>query len=136
MKGLGFGNYFCCNLEFFSFISSIVPLYRLVAEFLVILMEYIPLKYFESFEMWCLRITEHISWTDRVTDVQVLQSFKEDRNILQTIKRRKPNRIGHILSRKCLLKHVIEGNIEGNRRRGSRRKQRLKDLKEQEGAGK
>ena len=25
------GNYFCYNLAFFSFISSIVPLYRLVA---------------------------------------------------------------------------------------------------------
>jgi hypothetical protein len=38
---------------------------------------------------------------------------KEDWNILQTIKRRKANWIGHILHRNCLLKHVIEEKIEG-----------------------
>jgi hypothetical protein len=35
------------------------------------------------------------------------------RNIVHTIKKRKANWIGHILSRNCLLKHVIEGKIEG-----------------------
>jgi hypothetical protein len=34
--------------------------------------------------------------------------------ILRTIKRRKPNWIGHI----CLIKHVIERIIEGMRRLG------------------
>jgi len=32
---------------------------------------------------------------------------------LRTIKRKKANSIGHILSMNCLLKHVIEGKIEG-----------------------
>jgi hypothetical protein len=40
---------------------------------------------------------------------------KEDRNILPKVKRRKANWIGHILRRKCLRKHVIEGNIEGRK---------------------
>jgi hypothetical protein len=71
-------------------------------------MEYIPLKHLESFETWCLRSMENISWTDRGTNGKVLQRLKEDRNILHTIKRRKANRVGHILSRNCLLKHVIE----------------------------
>jgi hypothetical protein len=93
-------------------------------------MEYVPLKYSESFEMWCLRSLENISRTDRVTNEKVLQKFKEDRSILLTIKRRKANRIGHILRRNCLLKHVVEGKIEGNRRRGSRRKQLLENIKE------
>jgi len=44
---------------------------------------------------------------------EVLQRVKEKRNILQTIKRRKANWVGHILCRNCLLKHVIEGKIEG-----------------------
>jgi hypothetical protein len=43
----------------------------------------------------------------------VLQAVNEDRNILQTLKRRKANWIGHILGRNCLLKHIIKGNIEG-----------------------
>jgi hypothetical protein len=38
---------------------------------------------------------------------------KEERNIVHTIKRRKANWIGHILRRNCLLKHVIEGKLEG-----------------------
>jgi hypothetical protein len=65
--------------------------------------------------------------------VQVLHRVKEERNILHTIKRRKANWIGHILRRNCLLKHVIEGKLEGRievmRIQGRRRKQLLDDLK-------
>jgi hypothetical protein len=70
-------------------------------------------KYLESFEMWCLRRMEKISWTDRVRNEEVLHRVKEQRNIVHTIKRRKANWIGHILRRNCLLKHVIEGKLEG-----------------------
>jgi hypothetical protein len=57
-----------------------------------------------------------------------MEGVKEERNIVHTIKRRKANWIGHILRRNCLLKHVIEGNIEGTRR-GGRRKQLLDERK-------
>jgi hypothetical protein len=90
-------------------------------------------KYMESFEMWRWRIME-ISWTDRVRNKEVLRRVKEERNILHTIKRRKTKWIGHILRSNCLLKHVIEGKLEGRiemtGRRGRRRKQLLDDLKE------
>jgi hypothetical protein len=60
----------------------------------------------------------------------------EERNIVHTIKRGKANWIGHILSGNCLLKHVIEGKLEGRiemtGRRRRRRKQLLDDLKEKE----
>jgi hypothetical protein len=70
-------------------------------------------KYLESFEMWCWRRVEKISWTDRVRNEEVLHRLKEERNILHKIKRRKANWIGHILRRNCLLKHVIEGKLQG-----------------------
>jgi hypothetical protein len=70
-------------------------------------------KYLESFDMWCWRRMEKISWTDRVRNAEVLHTAKEERNILRTIKRRKANWIGHILRRNCLLKHVTEGKLEG-----------------------
>jgi hypothetical protein len=77
---------------------------------------------------------EKISWTDRVRHEEVLHRIKEERNIVHTIKRRKANWIGHILRRNCLLKHVIEGKLEGRiemtGRRGRRRKQLMDDLKE------
>jgi hypothetical protein len=75
-------------------------------------------------------VLEKISWTDRVNNEAVLHRVKEERNILQTIRRRKANWIGHILHRNCLLSHVIEGKIIGTRRRGRRRKQLLDELKE------
>jgi len=43
----------------------------------------------------------------------VLQSVKEKRNVLDTIKIRKSNRICHMLGRNCLIKHVIEGKMQG-----------------------
>jgi len=66
----------------------------------------------------------------------VLQRVKE-RNIQQTIKRRKVNWIGHILRRNCLLRQVIEENIERRIEvtgRGERRcKQLVDDIKEKTG---
>jgi hypothetical protein len=44
---------------------------------------------------------------------EVLRRVNEERNILQSVKRKKVNWIGHILGRNCLLKHVIEGKREG-----------------------
>jgi hypothetical protein len=91
-------------------------------------------KYLESFEMWYWRRLEKISWTDSVRNEEVLQRAKEERNILQTTKRRKANWISYILHRNCLLKHVIEGEIEVRievkERRERRRKQLLDGLKE------
>jgi hypothetical protein len=75
-----------------------------------------------------------VSWTDRVRNVEELHKVKKERNIVHTIKIIKANWIGHILRRNCLLKHVIEGKLEGGiemtGRRGRRRKQLLDDLKE------
>jgi hypothetical protein len=72
-----------------------------------------------------------------VRNEEVLHRVKEERNIVHTIKRRKANWIGHILRRNCLLKHVIEGKLEGRiemtGRRGRRRKQVLDALKEKRG---
>jgi hypothetical protein len=69
-------------------------------------------KYLESFEVWCCGSTEKISWSDCVTN-EVLHRVKEQRNILHTVNKRKANWIGHILRRNCLLKHVVEGKVEG-----------------------
>jgi hypothetical protein len=70
-------------------------------------------KHLESFEMWCWRRTEKISWTDHVRNEEVLLTVKEQRNILHEISKWKANWIGHILRRNCLLQRVLEGKIKG-----------------------
>jgi len=70
-------------------------------------------KHKGSFEMWCWRRMEKISWTDNVRNEDVLLRVNEQRNILHEIRKRKANWIGHILRRNCLLQRVIEGKIKG-----------------------
>jgi len=87
--------------------------------------------------MWCCGRMEFI-WTDRVRNEEVLRGGKEERNILQTIKRRKADRIGHILRRNCRLRHISErkreGMVEVTGRRGGRQCEKLLDvLKEMRG---
>jgi len=94
-------------------------------------------KHLESFEMWCWRRMEKISWTDHVRNEEVLLRVKELRNILHEIRKRKANWIGNILRTNCLLQRVIEGKIKGGievtGRRGRRCRKLLDDLKERRG---
>jgi len=95
--------------------------------------------YLESFEVSCWRRTENISWIDRERNEEVLHRVKKERSILHTIKRNTNWTVG-IWRKNCVLKHVIEGNIEGRievmGRRGIRFKQLLEDLKETGGCRK
>jgi hypothetical protein len=94
-------------------------------------------KHLESFEMWCWRRMEKISWADHVRNEDVLLRVKEQRNILHEIRKRKANWIGHISRRNCLLQRVIEGKIQGRievtGRQGRRRRMLLDDLREKRG---
>ena len=93
-------------------------------------------KHLESFEVWCWRRMEKISWTDRVRNEEVLLRVKEQRNILHEIIA-KANWIGQILLRNCLLQRVIEGKIKGciemAGSRGRKRRKLLDDLKKRRG---
>jgi len=65
-------------------------------------------KDLESFEIWCWRRMEKISWTDHVRNEEVLLRVKE-----YEISKRKASWIGHIWRKNCLLQQVIEGKIKG-----------------------
>jgi hypothetical protein len=53
-----------------------------------------------------------ISLTVCVSNEAVLHRVKQERNMIHTVTRREANWIGHILRRKCILKHIIKGKIE------------------------
>ena len=80
---------------------------------------------------------QKISWTEHVRNEEVLLRVNEQRSILNEIRKRKADWIGHILRRNCLLQQVIEGKIKGQievtRRRGRRRKKLLDNLKDRRG---
>lgn len=75
------------------------------------------------------RRTEKIIRTDHVKN-EVLQRVEQERNIINTIKRRKPNWIGHILHRDCLCKTCYWRNDRGMERRERRPKQLMNEGKE------
>ena len=81
-----------------------------------------------------VRSSDHQT-TRLIIENEVFHGVKEERNIIQAIEQQKANRIGHNLRWNCFLKHVIEGKIEGKKRRRTRRKQLLDDLKKVEDAG-
>jgi hypothetical protein len=88
-------------------------------------------KYLESFEILCWRRMEKISWIDGARNER---RGKLERNVLQTVERRKANWIGHVLRMNCLLEYIIEGKVERRAavtgRLKGRRKQLLDDLRE------
>jgi hypothetical protein len=94
-------------------------------------------KHLESFQMWCWRRMEKISWTGHVRNEDVLLRVKEQTNILHEIRKWKANWIGHILRRNFLLQRVIEGKIQGGikvtGRQGRRCRKLLDELKKRRG---
>jgi hypothetical protein len=83
-----------------------------------------------AFEMWVWRRMEKVSWKDKKTNEAVLESVDEERCFLQAVMKRKKNWIGHIVRGNSLLKLVIEGRMEGKKRRGRPRMGMIDDLKQ------
>jgi len=86
--------------------------------------------------MLCWRRMEKIIWADRVRN-EVLHRVKEKINIVLITNRKKTEWFCHILRRNCLLRHIIEGKVDGRievtGRWGRRRKKLLNDPKEHTG---
>lgn len=77
----------------------------------------------ESFEMWIYRRLLRVSWTDFVSNAEILRRLNTERHLLHTIKIRKTTYFGHIIrgEKYQLLVLILQGKIEG--RRGIGRKQ-------------
>ena len=74
-------------------------------------------KFLESFETWRCERMEKISWSDRVKDEKVLHKSQGGNEYPTHNKQRKANWIGRILTRNCILKYVMEVQLEGTGRR-------------------
>ena len=80
-----------------------------------------------------------ISWTDRVTNEEVLRRVNQQRTLLRVIRKRQMEFLGHVLRREKIEHLCLTGMIEGRRSRGRQRKKYvdciLEDLGENITAG-
>ena len=68
-------------------------------------------------ELWFYRRMLRISWTDRITNEEVLGRVNQQRTLLRVIRKRQMEFLGHVIRRE-----KITGMIEGRRSRGRQRK--------------
>ena len=80
------------------------------------------IKKLEAFEMWTYRRMLRISWVEHITNIQVLDRMSKQKEILNNIKIRKLQYLGHISrnSKYQLLQLIIQGKIQGKRNIGRR----------------
>ena len=71
-----------------------------------------------GFEMWCWRRMLRISWTERVTNVRVLEMVKPKERLLTTITRSKLRFFGHIMRADGMERAIMLGLGSGSRGRG------------------
>lgn len=86
-----------------------------------------------ALEMWLFRRILNISWTDRVSNVCVLQRMQKEKELLNTIKTRQLEYLGHIMrnnNRYGFLQLILPGKIEDKRSLGRRRISWLKNLRD------
>jgi len=82
----------------------------------------------EAFEMRIWRKILQISWTQTISNQQVLDSIQKERTLLDSIHQRKHKWLGHIMRYDGLLRTTLEGRIERKRGRGRKRQQMIDDI--------
>ena len=72
----------------------------------------------DAFEMWVYRRILKISWTETITNEEVMRRMGTDREIVRQFKTRKLQYLGHLIRHNATQLQLIEGKIEGRRPRG------------------
>ena len=65
---------------------------------------------------------------ERQNNTDVLERVGEGRIMLELIKKRKRNWLGHWLRRNCLLNNAVEGMVNGKKIRGRRRYRMIENI--------
>ena len=69
-----------------------------------------------------------VSYKDRVTNEEILRRVGEKRGLLNTIKKRKSQYFGHLIRAEGFQRLLLDGKVEGTRRRGAQRRTWAKDI--------
>ena len=88
----------------------------------------------QATEMRCYRRLLGISYKDHVTNEEVRNQIRQAigpyEDLLATVKKRKLKWYGHITRSKGLAKTVLQGTVQGGRRRGGQKKRWEVDIKD------
>ena len=90
-------------------------------------------KNIEAAEMRFYRRLLRVSWTERRTNVSILQEFGRDRMLLNIINQRRLKYIGHAMrnTKTDLMKTVFQGKVQSKRRQGRPPASYINSLKSQ-----
>ena len=77
-----------------------------------------------SIELCIWHRMEKISWTENISNEEVLKLVEEERSLLTITRKRQRNWMGHIMRGDSLQREIIEGRMEGKRGRGRPRQGR------------
>ena len=91
-------------------------------------------KRLDSFEMSCYRRILRIPWKERRTNSSVLEELRVEKNLRADNVARKLIYFGHTIRHDCLQKRIVEGMVEGKRKRGRPAASWLDDIKQVTGA--
>ena len=81
----------------------------------------------EATEMWVLRRMQRISYTEHVTNVEVLRRANTKRKLLSEMVNRQVKFFGHVMRKEEMENLVTTGYVEGKRVRG-RQEENLPDV--------
>ncbi|MGX9987587.1 reverse transcriptase domain-containing protein [Soonwooa purpurea] len=84
----------------------------------------------EATEMWFYRRMLRISWTQHVSNYEVLRRMQTKRRLMLDIRKRQLKFLGHVMRKEGLENLILTGRIEGGRDRGKQRTTYLKGLSE------
>ena len=88
-------------------------------------------KRLESFEMWCYRRVLRISWTEKITNEEVLEKINCERRLINILDSRKLTFIGHQLRKGYTSeKTLLLGSVHGKRLRGRPKTRLNNNIKE------
>ena len=69
----------------------------------------------EALEIWIWRRLGRVCWQERIKNEEVLSMVGQKRCLVKTIRERKKNWIGHVLTGYRLLRDVLEGRMLGKK---------------------
>jgi hypothetical protein len=91
-------------------------------------------KKIDAFLLWTWRRISRVPWTEKRTNLSVLEEVKPKRSLEATILRLKLRYFGHVMrAKRSLERDIMLGQVEGHRKQGKPRMRWLDSIKEATG---